>query len=112
MSTVALAKVEGHGEIFKVIKKLTTSDVSIIHINMKDTFKYSCAEHDPDPKLIDVPYISYSLSESDFQRIKNCFNNGKIDLFQRATLIRDGQAFPEQGRWVYVGKEIKATIKK
>ena len=61
-------------------------------------------ENNPSTKLLNIPFIGMDPETDEFKRIKASFDNGVLDNFQRATLVKNGKATPGAGRWVYVGE--------
>lgn len=74
---------------------------SIIERSFKSIFHRP--ETNPDPKLVDVPYIGRDGGAPWFHKALKVFNAGSRDGFERASIVRDGKEYPGEGRWVYVG---------
>lgn len=73
--------------------------------------EFSRPERNPDPSLVDVPYINAPEDSQLFQMALDKFNAGNMSDFERATKVipktedTPAQILTGQGRWVYVGTE-------
>jgi hypothetical protein len=68
--------------------------------------EYDRPEVNPDPYLLDVPYIAISDSLPWFSKALKDFNEGGRDGFQKASIVKSGIECPGEGRWVYIGFKI------
>ena len=66
--------------------------------------EFSSDYRNPDPSLVNIPYINMSEDSPIFQKALEGFEAGDLSSFQRATRI-DKDGTKVAGRWVYVGSQ-------